>query len=180
MIGIYRIINPKGKIYIGQSIDLEKRNHTYSLKRCKSQRKIYNSIKKYGWKNHKFKILLECEKHELNKYERALGLKYNVLSTYNLNLQLPSSDDASGLISDETREKMKIAQSGNNNPMFGKNHSIESKRKIAQKNSRNKKIKNIETQEIYYSISELSRTLKIPRTTLERKLNKGFEKYILI
>lgn len=44
-IGIYKITNPKGKIYIGQSIDIDKRINTYRLMHCKDQKLLYNSIK---------------------------------------------------------------------------------------------------------------------------------------
>lgn len=179
MIGIYKITNPKGAIYIGQSINLEKRKITYSKAKCKAQRKIYNSIVKYGWDNHRFEIIYECTREELNYYERNFGELYDVLSVNNLNLLLPTGDEDTTMVSDETRLKMSKSQSGKNNPMFGKNHNKESKLKIARRNSKNKRVVNTETGEIYYSISELSRVLNIPRTTLERKLNSGMEKYSL-
>ena len=56
-IGIYKIINPNGKIYIGQSIHLKKRESRYRNGYCKSQTMIYRSIIKYGWNTHKFEIL---------------------------------------------------------------------------------------------------------------------------
>lgn len=58
--GIYRITNPKGKIYIGQSINIKRRFNSYKKLRCKSQPKIYNSLKKYGSENHIFEIIEEC------------------------------------------------------------------------------------------------------------------------
>ena len=48
MVGIYRIINPKGKIYIGQSTNILKRKSSYKGYRCKDQISIYRSLKKYG------------------------------------------------------------------------------------------------------------------------------------
>jgi group I intron endonuclease len=51
MVGIYKITNPKGKIYIGQSVDIEKRKYYYQALHCKKQTMLYNSIKKYGWDN---------------------------------------------------------------------------------------------------------------------------------
>ena len=49
MIGIYKITNPNGKIYIGQSRDLKNRELQYSkyLKRHCRQLKIVNSIKSF-------------------------------------------------------------------------------------------------------------------------------------
>jgi len=69
MIGIYKITNPEGKIYVGQSKDIEKRKHDYRLLRNKNQIKIHRSIVKYGWENHKFEIITECDQCELNDLE---------------------------------------------------------------------------------------------------------------
>lgn len=59
-IGIYKITSPSGKIYIGQSTNIENRwekGHKY----CSgSGKKLQNSIKKYGWDNHKQEIIEEC------------------------------------------------------------------------------------------------------------------------
>ena len=49
MIGIYKITSPTGRIYIGQSIDIEKRIIKYQNIKCKSQRLLYNSLFKYGF-----------------------------------------------------------------------------------------------------------------------------------
>ena len=49
MIGIYKITNPKGKIYIGQSTNIEERwekGHKYS---SGWGVKLKNSLNKYGW-----------------------------------------------------------------------------------------------------------------------------------
>ena len=53
MVGIYKITNPNNRIYIGQSWNIESRLYSYKNGRCKNQRKLLNSIKKYGWENHK-------------------------------------------------------------------------------------------------------------------------------
>lgn len=58
MIGIYKITSPRNKIYIGQSWNIDKRFNNYKYpNNFKSQPKLYNSIKKYGYENHKFDIL---------------------------------------------------------------------------------------------------------------------------
>ena len=45
-IGIYKITNPKGKVYIGQSININKRWNAYRNLKLKSQTKLLNSLKK--------------------------------------------------------------------------------------------------------------------------------------
>ena len=69
IIGIYKIISPTDKIYIGQSINIEKRWKSYKILNCKAQIKLYNSLKKHGCENHIFKIIEECPLEQLNKRE---------------------------------------------------------------------------------------------------------------
>jgi len=58
MIGIYKITCViTNKIYIGQSINIENRFKQYEYGSVKNQIKIYNSLKKYGYANHKFEII---------------------------------------------------------------------------------------------------------------------------
>lgn len=54
---IYKITNPIGEIYIGQSVIYKRRLNNYKSYRCKSQPKIYKSLIEYGFKNHKFEII---------------------------------------------------------------------------------------------------------------------------
>ena len=61
MIGIYKITSPNNNIYIGQSINIEKRFVQYKkLRSCCNQIKLYNSFVKYGVDNHIFEIIEEC------------------------------------------------------------------------------------------------------------------------
>jgi group I intron endonuclease len=96
MIGIYKITNPKGKVYIGQSIDVGHRLYEYTLKtNCQSQIKLFNSLNKYGVDNHTFEIIEECKIEELNERERYYQDLYDVLHK-GLNCRLTSSTDKSG------------------------------------------------------------------------------------
>jgi group I intron endonuclease len=61
MVGIYKITSPTNKIYIGQSWQIEKRIVFYKNLCCVDQRKLYNSLKKYGWNKHKFEVLEEFD-----------------------------------------------------------------------------------------------------------------------
>ena len=66
-IGIYKIESPSGKIYVGQSINIEYRFKSYlKMFRCKNQIKLFNSFQKYGPENHIFEIIELCEFNELN------------------------------------------------------------------------------------------------------------------
>lgn len=84
MIGIYKIINPKGKVYIGQSINIENRKRIYSFFKSYKNSigpKIYNSLLKYGWKNHIHEIIEECSLEQLN--EKEIYWKQYYLNQFN-------------------------------------------------------------------------------------------------
>lgn len=103
MIGIYKITNPKGKIYIGQSIDIENRWIDYKKSKCKFQIKLLNSLKKYGPNNHKFEIIEECKVEQLNERERYWQEYYDVVGENGLNCRLTKTKDKSGTDSQETK-----------------------------------------------------------------------------
>lgn len=70
MVGIYKITNPKGKIYIGQSKHIEKRWERYSY--CEymyENNKLYNSLRCYGYNSHLFEVIEECSENMLNDRE---------------------------------------------------------------------------------------------------------------
>lgn len=68
-IGIYKITSPKGKIYIGQSMNIEKRFIHYKNSGAPSQPKIDRSFKKYGFANHVCEIIEICDESLLNERE---------------------------------------------------------------------------------------------------------------
>ena len=74
--GIYKITNPVGQIYIGQSKYIYRRKKEYINARCFAQPKIYNSILKYGFDKHKFEIIKKCSWEKLNRYEFHYQKKY--------------------------------------------------------------------------------------------------------
>ena len=76
---IYKITNPSGKVYIGQTINLRARKRKYAAQAVQGQPKIYHSILKYGWDAHIFEILFEgiCSVRCLDRLERLYILQYN-------------------------------------------------------------------------------------------------------
>jgi len=107
MVGIYKITNPKKNVYIGQSVDIERRFIDYKKSLKKSQIRLYNSIKKYGYENHVFEVIEECDISLLNEKERHWQDFYNVISKNGLNCRLTKTNDKSGRLSDETILKLK-------------------------------------------------------------------------
>ena len=68
MIGIYKIENLiNGKLYIGQSIHIERRWQEHCRPSTKSV--ISSAIKKYGKENFTFQVLEECSQEELDEKE---------------------------------------------------------------------------------------------------------------
>lgn len=142
MIGIYKITSPSNKIYIGQSTNIESRWKQYESLKCSKQHKLYNSLKKYGVDLHTFEIIEECELELLNERERHWQDFYEVIGEKGLNCKLTQTDDKSGFMCKESREKLSKAQSGENNfmrgksgekhPNFGKKWSEESRKKMSE------------------------------------------------
>jgi group I intron endonuclease len=110
MIGIYKITSPSGRIYIGQSVNIEHRKSCYKRLRCVAQPRIYNSLIKYGWEKHKFEILEECEILHLNEKERYYQDLYQSNLKKGLNCQLTKATDLPFVRSKETTEKIRIAK----------------------------------------------------------------------
>ena len=124
MIGIYKITNPNGKIYIGQTVNIEKRFKEYKNIHAtlKPQIKIYNSLKKYGPENHKFEIIEECFLDQLNEREIYWGMYFKTLeSEFGLNLRLGKGR---GLVSQETKNKIGDKNKKPKPKEFGKKISL--------------------------------------------------------
>jgi group I intron endonuclease len=140
MIGIYKITNPNNRIYIGQSINIENRFLKYKSLDCKSQILLFKSLKKYGYENHIFEIIEECEINLLNEKERYWQDFYNAVSSENLNCMATKTNTKSGFLSTETKIKMSLSRTGKKrNPEFmerlkkintGSKRSEESKEKM--------------------------------------------------
>jgi len=107
--GIYKIISPSGKIYIGSSKNINQRIKNYkNIKFVKRQRRVYNSFLKYGVENHIFEIVCYCEYDELYRLENYYGLYFDVCGKNGLNCVIPRSGDIKGKVSLETIEKLRI------------------------------------------------------------------------
>jgi len=141
MIGIYKITSPTNKIYIGQSVNINKRfNSYYKLQNVISQRKLYNSFLKYGVKNHIFEIIEECDVILLNERERFYQDLYNVINN-GLNCRLTETNDKSGKLSNETIELLVKINTG-------KKLSLETKLKVSLNHSRHNLGKKHKTESI--------------------------------
>lgn len=73
---IYKITSPTGKIYIGQSKNINKRLSYYSSAQTVEQRKIHASILKYGWEAHAVEIIELVASHENINEVETKWIKY--------------------------------------------------------------------------------------------------------
>lgn len=169
MIGIYKITSPSKKIYIGQSINISKRFLSYKYKLAIEQPKLNRSFIKYGFSNHTFEIIEECEIHELNDKERYYQELYNCIGNNGLNLCYVKSSDRNGIQSEETRNKI---SRNSKKPRLGY--------KLTDKEKENLRIKNMgkklsEETKKKISLSNKGKKVIIKETTKEklRILNTG-------
>lgn len=152
--GIYKIANPKKKVYIGQSVDIFRRFSFYKRLHGRRQLKLFNSFKKYGVEKHKFEVLHQCEPEQLNDLEVYYIELFQCFSgKYGLNLKSGGtihykfSEESKRKISEalkgntiwkgkthseETKQKMSEAKKGEKCYMYGKPKSKEHKRKISE------------------------------------------------
>ena len=88
MIGIYKWTNNiNNKIYIGQSISIEKRKKAHLSSIQNSNLPLHLAMKKYGVENFSFEVVEECEIKELNEKEVYYIQLYNSLIPNGYNLQ---------------------------------------------------------------------------------------------
>jgi group I intron endonuclease len=137
-IGIYAIVNMiDGKKYIGQSVDIKTRNRK-ELRKLKNgyftNQHLQNAFNKYGEENFIFIFLEECSKEKLNEREiyhiAAAGWPDHDLC-YNITRGGTGGDTLSNHPNKtEICEKMSESRSGENNPMYNKNHTEESIEKM--------------------------------------------------
>ena len=135
MIGIYKITNPLGEVYIGQSRNIKNRfaTHKYFFNKNGSKwGKLYSSFEKYGINNHVFEIIAECIASELHSLELVYQNKYNSIENglnsvlnkgikgknqYSINARKNMSNSAIGkVLSNDTIERMKSIRQGKDNP----------------------------------------------------------------
>jgi group I intron endonuclease len=107
MIGIYKITSPSRKVYIGQSVDIDKRRNQYArMHNCKHQVKLLRSLTKYGFSEHLFEGIEECTIEQLNVRERHWQDFYDVIGERGLNCKLTNTEDKSGLYSQEAKDSI--------------------------------------------------------------------------
>ena len=139
---IYKLISPSNKIYIGQTVNINRRLSEYkNFHNLINQKKLFNTIKKYGWDNFIHEIIEEIEididdinefKTELNNKEiyyinfyNCIELGYNICVGGNQHrLGVKETEEQKQIKRDRWTDEKKIKQSnkwkGEANPRKGK------------------------------------------------------------
>ena len=104
--GIYKITSPSGRVYIGQSRNIEKRHSNYKKYGANKQIKLDRSFIKYGAVNHIFEIIEQCIFEELNNKERYWQDYYDVCSKNGLNCVLVNSEKKTKVLSKKYKEQI--------------------------------------------------------------------------
>lgn len=149
MVGIYKITSPVGRVYIGQSINIDKRFNQYKgLSHCKHQIRLYNSFKKYTQHSHTYEVLEECSFEDLNTCERYWQEHFQVMGKKGLNCKLTATSEQKQVMSQQVRNKISKTLT-ENNFWKGKTQSEEHSRKRAESLS-----KHVKTNEHKQNISK--------------------------
>lgn len=161
--GIYKIISPENKIYIGKTKNLKERFRKYKSLHCVKQHKLYNSFLKHGFNYHSMEIIeLLDDSKKLNEKEIFYIKEYD---SYN------------------TIHGLNLTEGGDGNR--GK-HSCESKNKISESLKKSESFKKAMSNPEYKK--KLSEALKghkgynkgIPRSEKDKlKIKEGVLKRIL-
>ena len=133
MIGIYKISNIiNNKVYIGQSIDIQRRFSVHMRElnnNCHYNKHLQASYNKYGKEAFLYEVLCICEVTELDDME-VFFIDYYDSTNPECGYNKESGGSINKSVSEETREKQRINNSGAKNPFYGKKHTKEHREKI--------------------------------------------------
>lgn len=153
LIGIYKITNPEGKIYIGYSTDLQRRETQYSVNNLSTQILLKESITNYSWSNHKFDILEYCSSDKLKirekywiefykSYQNGLNMNkggggpLNHSKETKTKMSKPKPEGFGKIISDikkgKLNPKLSLFKKGKPSSFTGKKHTSETKQIMSQ------------------------------------------------
>lgn len=128
---VYVHINQiNGKMYVGQTCQKPEKRWKYGYGYIKNPY-FYKAIEKYGWDNFEHEVIASnLTKEEADNFEKVLINKLNLLNPdYGYNL---SEGGSHGCLSEDTKQKMREARSGEKHYMYGKHLSEATKQKISE------------------------------------------------
>jgi group I intron endonuclease len=164
--GVYKIVSPEGRTYIGSSRDVPKRLEKYRNIRDIRQPLLRESLEKHGYENHKVEIEY-CSKEVLFEFERRLGVVLDALGENGLNSVLPSDGKNPAMYRPELIQKFS-----------DRRHSTETRNKMsASKMGANhhhsRKVVHVPTGSVYGSVREAAEAHGVNQFSLARWLRNG-------
>ena len=148
MSGIYIITNlVNGKSYIGKSESSVVERMSQHRRNYRSSVILQRAISKYGINNFRFSIIEKCPPDKCSEREIYWIDVYGIKNLYNIakgghggdtisNLPEDKYNDYIEKLSKPRPENFKVAQSirfkGENNPMYGKKHSEDTRNKLSE------------------------------------------------
>lgn len=155
IIGIYKITNKiNGKMYVGQSINVDSRKRAHFRNNHIGCPILYNAMDKYGNDSFEFEIIQECDICELDSLEQYYIKELNTLSPNGYNLDTGGSNNK--VLSEDTKQKISLAIQGEKNPMYGKTHSAEIKKVLKEVNQGRRA--SDETKQLLSDTKQLNKT----------------------
>jgi len=152
--GIYKLTNPTGKVYIGESGNIDKRWSSYACLDVKKQPKLYDSLLNYGWENHQKEKLEFIDDPEIRKQREVQYIE--LYDSYNNGLNSTKKNRGPSHLSIESRNKISKVHKGRKKPMTSE------KLKGKSKPPRTKE-----------HCDKISKALKGYKQTEQHKLNKS-------
>lgn len=147
---IYKITSPNSKFYVGKTNDFRKRiiAHKNSIKRKWTHVILINSFKKYGFDEHLFEIIEECDDKDLDEREKfwIKELKsFYAENNFGMNMTIGGEGHTGFNPNDEKRKEQLISNlySKGHNPFLGKKHTEETKKILSERISKINKEKGI-------------------------------------
>lgn len=137
---IYSILNKKnGKIYVGQT----NRPFNYRISEHKRQLSnqthynphLQNSWNKWGKNAFEFNILEKIPNEKLDESE-DWWIDYFDSSNHDNGYNFKKGSDSNISFHEETLKKMSLAHKGKKNGMYGRNHTLQSRRKMSHSKSK--------------------------------------------
>lgn len=164
---IYQIRNTEnGRRYIGQTEEIKHRIncHKYDLRHGRHCSELLQADYRDNPEAITYEVVCECAEEELDELEKYFIKKYDtVISGYNKSVG--RTENGGNIQSEETRRKASEAKMGNQY-MKGKRLSDEWKRHLSEAQPHKKRIRCIDTGEVFESFADAARKTGLNRTKI--------------
>ena len=178
---LYVHISPSNKRYYGITrLDVKKR---WGSGGCgyRYQPYIWNAIQKYGWDNFTHEVLFDnLTEDEACLIEQCYIALYDTMDrTKGYNCSIGGVDH---LHTEDTKYKLSEIMIGENNPMYGKHHTDETKKKMSErkkdiylgnKNPNARKIRCIELDKVFDTVEDALKFINRKRSSLWDAMKRG-------